>query len=325
VLVVWLLVYVIGYWAVDLGLRRSVAWSLFLGGSVALLLLVWPGPYPARMVGVPGDHLVNMHPPTLAVLALGCAQIGVLLLLRERVTPALQRPRVWAAVVWINLSIMTLYLWHEFVLVTLTRVLLPLGVPQPPAGAASWWLMRIAWVAVAGLGLVVVVVLLGRFERLPDAGDQRRATLSSGSAVAVVVLLFTGLLALAGTRVTEPLAVQHPIGLAVSPVVALMVVGVAWLVLAAERRRTGSGAPALVLGAVPLLALAVGYVHGWTVLPKSLGVAVTCVALAALMGTGAGVVAAHRRVELRAGSPTPREPTEPAGPVPRSSPPERRR
>jgi hypothetical protein len=190
---------------------------------------------------------------------------------------------------------MTLYLWHQFVLVAIARVLLAAGVPQPETGTSAWWLMRCGWVVAAGAALVVVAVLLGRFERLPPPSRAQGPGIASASAIAVVVVLFAGLLALAGTRVTEPVAVQHPLGLPMSPVVALLLVLVAWLVLAAERGHPGAGPAALAVGVVLFLGLSVGYALGIGFLPTSLPAGGTCVGLSIGLLVGAGVVAVSRR------------------------------
>ena len=60
-----------------------------LGGRRAAPLVLF-GPYPRSMVGVPGEEVSNTLPPSLAMLALGVLQAGLLL--------ALERPaRRWLA------------------------------------------------------------------------------------------------------------------------------------------------------------------------------------------------------------------------------------
>jgi fucose 4-O-acetylase-like acetyltransferase len=302
VVVVWLIVYLIGH-AFALGqLGRQAAIGLVLAGSSALVLLVTWGPYPPRMVGVPGDRLSNMHPPTLAVLALGCAQIGLLVLLRPWLTRRLEAPRLWAAVVWLNLSIMTLYLWHQFAMVATVRVLLAAGLPQPPPGEPGWWLMRASWVVVAGGLLLGLVALFGRFERLPSpplAPDGAASALGAGVAVALLVV---GLLGLAGTRITEALEPQHPLGLGLSPFVAAVAVLLAGLVLRGVRREGRSLAQSLLVAATAFAALALGY--RWVGGAGAVAVAQTCSALAVLVvGATLAVVVVDRRGRTAARGP----------------------
>jgi hypothetical protein len=286
VVVIWLIVYLVGHAFARGALRPAVARAMLAGGLAALVVAT-AGPYPARMVGVPGDRLSNMNPPTLAVLALGVAQIGALVLLRPWLSRWLEGRRPWAAVVWLNLSIMTLYLWHQFAMVLATRLLLAAGVPQPPTGAPGWWAMRLVWVVTAGLLLVGLVRLLGRFERVRTPRPTTAAAWSVLGAVSVVVMLGVGLLALAGTRVTEPLLPQHPIGIAVSPLVAGAVVLLTGTVAVANRRSARRLAASLLLTALVLCALGVGYassaiVGGDAVGLTTFGLAVVALAAAAL-------------------------------------------
>jgi hypothetical protein len=258
VVVVWLIVYLLGHAFAQGALTRTVAWAM-LGLGAAVLVAATAGPYPARMVGVPGDRISNMNPPTIAVLALGLAQIGLLVLLRPVLSQWLQRPRAWAVVVWLNLSIMTLYLWHQFAMLLTTRVLLALGAPQPATGAPAWWAMRVLWVLSAGVVLVGLVLLLGRFEHVRTPPLSAPAAWSVLGAVSVVLMLAVGLLALAGTRLTEPVLPQHPLGIAVSPVVAAAVVLLAGVVAVANRRGPGALTLSFVCTAGVLALLALVY------------------------------------------------------------------
>ena len=288
VVVIWLVVYLIGHAFAQGALTRRVAWVMTVVGFAALVLAT-VGPYPARMVGVPGDRLSNMNPPTLAVLALGVAQIGVLVLLRPQLSRWLRRPRPWAVVVWLNLSIMTLYLWHQFAMVLTTRVLLAVGAPQPSAGSIGWWAARFAWVAAAGLVLLDLVAVLGRFERVRPPHLTPATAWSVLGAVTVVVMLVVGLLALAGTRVTEPLLPQHPLGVAVSPGVAAALVLMAGGVARAGRRGRWPLVVSLVAVAAVQLVLALAY--GVLATTDGGEVAVTCTVLAVVAG-GCAVAAA---------------------------------
>ena len=65
--------------------RRPVL--LAFGSGLTLALLIWLGPYPVSMIGVPGQNVDNTTPPTAAALAFGCAQAGLAMAL----APALNR------------------------------------------------------------------------------------------------------------------------------------------------------------------------------------------------------------------------------------------
>ncbi|GAA2884923.1 acyltransferase [Streptomyces mexicanus] len=153
--------------------RRRAGWVLLTGGAAATAALVaWAG-YPASMVGVPGAPVSNLNPPTLAAVTFGLAQCGLALLLRERLERAMRRPPAWAAVVLVNLSAMTIFLWHQTALMATTATGLFAGrlpglhsVPDGP----GWVLARLAWLPVFALALTVCWAAFHGYER---AGGRR--------------------------------------------------------------------------------------------------------------------------------------------------------
>ena len=196
---VWAAVHQLGYaWqAGRLGSWRRVA--LGAGGLAALSVLVRVGPYPVSMVGVPGEEISNSLPPTIALLALGMFQGGLLLSFEKPLRRWLESRRAWAGTVLINANIMTLFLWHSTVLVLVIGVLFKLGglglglIP----GTGIWWLSRLPWVLALTLLLLPFMAAFGRFER-PTA----RTTAAPGRwrllVGAVCFCLGIGLLALGG-------------------------------------------------------------------------------------------------------------------------------
>ncbi|MGW0737134.1 acyltransferase family protein [Streptomyces sp. NPDC002851] len=154
---------------------RSVAWVLFAGGAgVTAGLVVWGG-YPASMVGVPGAAVSNLSPPTLAAVTFGLAQCGLALLLTGVLRRALRRPLAWAAVAVVNLSALTIFLWHQTALlaVTASGLLAGRGGPLPglhtvPDGPA-WVLARLAWLPVFALALGVCWAAFRRVEQRAGA------------------------------------------------------------------------------------------------------------------------------------------------------------
>ncbi|MEW2808719.1 acyltransferase [Streptomyces massasporeus] len=148
--------------------RRRAGWVLLGAGAAATAALVaWAG-YPAAMVGVPGGGMSNLDPPTLAVVTFGLAQCGLALLLRERLRHATRRPVAWAAVALVNLSAMTVFLWHQTALMatTATGLLagrLP-GLHTPPDGF-GWVGVRLLWLPVFALALTVCWAAFRSFER----------------------------------------------------------------------------------------------------------------------------------------------------------------
>ncbi|MER6924444.1 acyltransferase, partial [Streptomyces spiralis] len=127
------------------------------------------------MVGVPGATVSNLDPPTLAAVTFGLAQCGLALLVRERLGRAMRRPLAWAAVALVNLSAMTIFLWHQTALMatTATGLLagrLP-GLHTLPDGL-GWVAARLAWLPVFALALAVCWAAFRGFEQ---AGGRRRS------------------------------------------------------------------------------------------------------------------------------------------------------
>jgi hypothetical protein len=163
----WLAIHQIGFCWQDgrlpTGPRVSV--PLLAGGSATLVLLTVAGPYPVSMVTVPGAAIQNPSPPTLALVALATAQLGLALLLRQPSDRWLQRTRPWTVVVGLNAVILTLFLWHMVAAVIATAGLHLTGLlPAPPVGSADWLWWQIPWIAILAAVLIVLVAIFGRIE-----------------------------------------------------------------------------------------------------------------------------------------------------------------
>ncbi|MEV6782503.1 acyltransferase [Streptomyces sp. NPDC051098] len=164
----WLFAYQLGVSWGEGRLGHRHARVLLVGGAALFTVLLLVFDYPASMVGVPGETRTNSHPPSLLVLALASAQSGAAILLRDRIARLLTRPALWAPVVVVNLSAMTILCWHQ-------TAMLAAAVPASFAGAVpglttapdslGWILARLAWLPLfAGL-----LVLIGRYARRFEA------------------------------------------------------------------------------------------------------------------------------------------------------------
>ncbi|MFG2366071.1 acyltransferase [Streptomyces mirabilis] len=150
--------------------RRRAGWVLLLCGAAATAVLVtWAG-YPASMVGVPGAAVSNLNPPTLAAVTFGVAQCGLALLLREPLRRWLRRPLAWAVVALVNLSAMTIFLWHQTSMMAVTAVGLLVGrlpgLHLVPDGL-GWVAARLAWLPVFAFALGVCWVAFHSYEQGP--------------------------------------------------------------------------------------------------------------------------------------------------------------
>ncbi|MFI0420521.1 acyltransferase [Spongiactinospora sp. 9N601] len=163
----WLAIHQMGFAWRDglLPARPRVAVPLVAAGIGGLLLLTLPGPYPVSLINVPGERLHNMSPPSLALLAVATAQLGVALLLRDRAERWLRRTRRWTAVVAVNSVIMTILLWHISAAILLTAALHVADVlPTPEAGSAAWLAWRVPLLIMCSTVLAVLVAIFGPIE-----------------------------------------------------------------------------------------------------------------------------------------------------------------
>jgi len=165
----WLVPYLLGMaWARgSLRGRRAPALMLAGGAAATAALIAWAG-YPASMVGVNGAHISNLNPPTLAAVSFGIAQCGLALLLRDQLARLMRRPLAWAGIALVNLSAMTLFLWHQTAFVTVTSLGLLAGrVPglltAPTDGL--WVAERLAWLPVFAITLSGLWLAFRRAER----------------------------------------------------------------------------------------------------------------------------------------------------------------
>ncbi|MEV0226448.1 acyltransferase [Streptomyces sp. NPDC050704] len=164
----WLVPYTLGAAWTRGELTRRSGWVLLTGGAAATAGLVAWGGYPASMVGVPGAAVSNLNPPTMAAVTFGLAQCGLALLLREPLRRVMRRPVLWASVAFVNLSAMTIFLWHQTALmsVTATGLLagrLP-GLHTAPDGL-GWVVARLAWLPVFALALAICWTAFRSYEQ----------------------------------------------------------------------------------------------------------------------------------------------------------------
>ena len=162
-LVVWPLIQQLGFVYDDLR-RRTVAPTGLVAIAAmalgALVLLVSGGVCSPNM-------LVNLNPPTGALVLLGVVQLCLLRLVHDRLTTALERvPARDRVIAWGNANGMHVYLWHMSVIIVLIGLLgavagaltgtgTGVGVwlgsaVLPDVESPWWWLTRVPWVLIVG-------------------------------------------------------------------------------------------------------------------------------------------------------------------------------
>ncbi|MGW0706014.1 acyltransferase family protein [Streptomyces sp. NPDC002643] len=160
---VWLAVHQLGFLRADGRLTRP--YLLAGAGLAGAALLVAYGPYPLSMVGMPGEKISNMAPPTFALLCHGLWLVGAVEWVRGPVSRWLERPKVWRAVVAANGISMTAFLWHLSAMLGVYGVLLALDITLPAPASAAWWVQLPLRLVAAGLLTAVLVAAFKGFER----------------------------------------------------------------------------------------------------------------------------------------------------------------
>ncbi|MGW6862316.1 acyltransferase family protein [Streptomyces xanthophaeus] len=201
---VWLAVHQLGFLRADGRIRRPAL--LAAAGLAGAVLLVAFGPYPLSMVGMPGERVSNMAPPTFALLCHGMWLVGAVQLMAGPATVWLRRPRVWRGVVAANGIAMTAFLWHLSAMLGVYGVQLALGLDLPVPTSAAWWaqvpVRVLAAIALTGL----FVALFRRFEApagaaakaAPEATAAPARASGPGAALGIALCLF-GVLGLSMT------------------------------------------------------------------------------------------------------------------------------
>jgi hypothetical protein len=190
-LLVWLAIAQlgIGYAAGQLDrLSRRGAVALGCTSVGVTVLLVLFGPYPASMVGLPGQAVSNMSPATACLLTLGVGQIGILLALRNRLVQLAKRPLPTKVLRAVAPRCMTLYLWHMSAMMLVAGIaVLGFGYATPTPGDPAWLVATSLWVAALATTLYLLIRAFGRFEQLPLYGrtpSGRRLATAFGLTVA---------------------------------------------------------------------------------------------------------------------------------------------
>lgn len=175
-------------------LRAAVA---MLTVNIALLTF---GPYELSLVGIEGQRLANMTPPSL--LLAGHAIMLCCLIIAA--TPAIarwaQRPRVWWLTAIGNSGAMTLYLWHMPALLGIHLLFDVTGHPRYP-GEPDFLAISVAQVLLMAVLVAALFVALRPLENNPLPGWDGPIAVSGARSVAVGVLLcVAGLATLASVK-----------------------------------------------------------------------------------------------------------------------------
>jgi peptidoglycan/LPS O-acetylase OafA/YrhL len=163
-LLVWALAHQAGFaYQQVVDAPRRVDWALLWSGLFGLVGLVFSGLYPGSMVGVPGERLSNMAPPTFVMVALLLFQIGAVEVLRPTMERVLRRPYWHTANETINRFALPLFLFH-ITGMAISRFLFWLWDRRlnDPSPDLIWWLSRPLAVIGPLVCTLPVIVFFGR-------------------------------------------------------------------------------------------------------------------------------------------------------------------
>jgi hypothetical protein len=161
--VVWALCHQLGYFYRRLAEgSRTIPWCFVWGGLFGLVGLVLTNIYPPSMVGVPGDRISNMGPPTLCIVALCFFQVGLILLIRPWVLERLRRPAWARANEVVNRFALPLFLFHTTGYAIAFGLLWLTGLRPPTHPSGIWWAERPIWLVVPLVCTIPVILLFGR-------------------------------------------------------------------------------------------------------------------------------------------------------------------
>jgi peptidoglycan/LPS O-acetylase OafA/YrhL len=164
-IIVWGLAHQSGFFYQRIvALPRRYDVGLLWTGLFALIGLVYSGIYPGSMVGVPGERLSNMAPPTFVIVALLVFQIGLVEVLRPSMERLLERPKWKRVNDTINRFALPLFLFHT------TGMAIALGLTWWLFGSIggrippdlTWWLERPIAIVGPLLCTLPVIYLFGR-------------------------------------------------------------------------------------------------------------------------------------------------------------------
>ncbi|WP_162451820.1 acyltransferase family protein [Phytoactinopolyspora mesophila] len=208
---VWIACYQLGIAYSSGRLRWMSGWRALVVAGLGLFattLAVAAGPYPGSMIGMPGEPVSNMNPPTFALLTVTALQLGLALALR----PALERwaayPPVARGIDWLSARLMTIYVWHMPALIVVGGVsVVGFGWATPALLSAEWRQVMPLWLVSLSFVLAVFVRLCSRVERSVRTVPPRH----SWPVGVATVLIGLGLLMFAVNGFSPALA-THPLG-----------------------------------------------------------------------------------------------------------------
>ena len=242
----WVAIQQLGFfWAEETRLRTWV--TVAVTSLIVNVALVYYGPWPMSLVGLPGDVLdydqlslggwtvsvpgfhgeySNMSPPSVILLLHGFTLVSLVFIARRPLARLLQRPRVWLVTTFMMMTSMSLYIWHLLAIVLSLTTLRFLGFPPPTrldalgfpeptdTGTYALWFLAFLGVFLIYLAILVLLTWSTQYRPLPVWDSPPRHSLLPGSAPG---WLYVALVVVSGVMVGFGILVVALIGFAGFP------------------------------------------------------------------------------------------------------------
>lgn len=138
--------------------------AAMLAANVALLRL---GPYEVSLVGIEGQRLKNMTPPSLLLAGHAIMMCAFAIAAAPAIARWARRPRVWQVVAVGNSGAMTLYLWHIPPLLAMHLVFAYLGWSRFDPHAPGFAAASILQLAIMAVVVTVLFMAMRPVENTP--------------------------------------------------------------------------------------------------------------------------------------------------------------
>jgi len=181
-------------------LRPASALRAGLAMLAVNVALVAFGPYELSLVGIEGQRLANMTPPSLLLAGHAIMMCCFIIAAAPAIGRWAQTPRVWWLTAIGNSGAMTLYLWHMPALLGIHLLFDLTGHPRYP-GQPDFLAISVAQLLLMAALVAALFVALRPLENNPLPGWDRPIAVSGARSVAVGILLcVAGLATLASVK-----------------------------------------------------------------------------------------------------------------------------
>ena len=181
-------------------LRSATALRVALAMLALNVSLVMFGPYELSLVGIEGQRLANMTPPSLLLAGHAIMLCCLIIAAAPAIARWAQRPRIWWLTAIGNSGAMTLYLWHMPALLGIHLLFDVTGHPRYP-GRPDFLAASVAQLVLMAVLVAALFVALRPLENNPLPGwDGPIAASGTRSVAGGILLCVAGLATLASVK-----------------------------------------------------------------------------------------------------------------------------